>query len=295
MKKCNIVFVCLVMFSITNGQNLTFTDTGLKNYLVHGNCVDLDYDGWGDTIADVNLDGEIQFSEAQALAALSFVDLSQITDTIYSLQELNYFSNLKQLRVYGGSQLQLNEIAGWDLDSLEKLEIEGFALNYIDLSNVNNLEYLTITSVTGTNGQMSGLSFLDIRNGSCPQYFSLFYTEHIVQSCVDSCSIEYNEVLQHMLVPNLPEVNCLFVSNYEAVDKNLPIKLIPNPCEDFVQISNAGSNIISYQLFDVYGKSITSNRFTSGRVELEDVLPGVYYLELILSDNRKLIEKVIKN
>ena len=57
------------------GQTISFSDFGLKQLLLLNNCVDTNSDGQYDHSVDLNLDGQIQVSEALSVTSLEINDL----------------------------------------------------------------------------------------------------------------------------------------------------------------------------------------------------------------------------
>jgi hypothetical protein len=67
----NLFLVCLFLFTlVAKAQTVDIPDANFKNALVNTPCVDTNNDGFGDADADTNNDGEIQFTEAEAILRL---------------------------------------------------------------------------------------------------------------------------------------------------------------------------------------------------------------------------------
>lgn len=155
MKKTfSILLIILPIFCF--GQTINFSDINFKNALLNNNCVDIDNDGFPDTNADTNNDGEIQLTEAE-----SIIGLHLSSSYIQSMNEISYFVNLQHLSVINNnltsldvSQLiylvklyvynnyQLNSLILPQTNSLEELLCFNNILNSLDISNNTNLKIL---------------------------------------------------------------------------------------------------------------------------------------------------------
>lgn len=264
-----------------DAQIITFTDVGLKNYLTNADCVDTNGDSFGDADADMNNDGEIDISEALSVQKFTFENLNQISDTIFDISELNYFSNLRSLSIEGQSQLKIIRIVGLNLDSLKTLIIGNNALEGIDISDVNNLDSLDITGVRGLSGGASGLEYLNLNNNNfASERFTLFYTENIESACVDSIAEEYNIVLSHMN-GNIPNLNCITGVNDEKIFFN-NIIFYPNPTWGKITVPNkfVGNEI---NIVNSIGQQY-SVRVTDEVIDLSHLMLGVYILQIKIDD-----------
>ena len=95
MKVKYLIFLLLTSLTLTqlSGQTISFTDTLFKEVLVNHLCVDNDRDGTPEATADTNGDLEIDVREAAAVQGLI------LNRNVLTLQEINYFKNLKELSV----------------------------------------------------------------------------------------------------------------------------------------------------------------------------------------------------
>ncbi|MEP1097385.1 MAG: MBG domain-containing protein [Cyclobacteriaceae bacterium] len=76
-----------------------------------------------------------------------------------------------------------------------------------------------------------------------------------------------------------------------VVDDLISIRFYPNPASEFLIIDSAEP--ISARLFDLHGKLITQDLSESGRIDIQNVLPGVYILE-IKTDQNILQKRIVK-
>ncbi len=68
--------------------------------------------------------------------------------------------------------------------------------------------------------------------------------------------------------------------------------LYPNPAKETISFKS-GKNIRSVEVLDVTGKKIKSLELDD-EIEIGDLAPGNYYLEILLNDGSKTFEKLIK-
>ncbi len=85
-----IILILTLVSCIARAQIVDIPDPVFKNNLVNHPVVDTNGDGFGDTDADTNDDGEIQVSEAEAV-----IGLYLIVSFINSLEGLQSFVNLE--------------------------------------------------------------------------------------------------------------------------------------------------------------------------------------------------------
>ena len=134
MKNLFLSLIFLLAFTVCNAQIVNIPDANFKNALVNSNCVDTNGDGIGDSDADLNNDGEIQVSEAEAVLNLH-VDFQNIN----SLEGIQSFTNLELL------DCKFNQLTSLDVSqntNLELLFCYSNQLTSIDVSQNPNLELL---------------------------------------------------------------------------------------------------------------------------------------------------------
>ncbi len=277
------IYLYLIIFStFAFGQNIDFEDTLLKNYILTKNCVDTNNDGVFNATADFNNDGEIQFTEALAIERLSFRDNGS-TIYINSITDLNHFTNLKQLVL-----VSIPGITNFETNSFSDLEYLWIGachnLKHIDISNAPNITYLRIEDI-------ADIEYLNLQNGSFPtEYFSLFYSEGILEACVDNITQEYDEVAWHMLNGFLPSVNCA-LSTSDLFMQNL--KIHPNPTNNTISF-NTNLNIESIEIYNLIGEKIAILKTPNNPVDVSNLKNGVYIFKFNSSD-KYFVKKIIRN
>lgn len=78
--------------------------------------------------------------------------------------------------------------------------------------------------------------------------------------------------------------------------KNMEISLFPNPAKNYLLIKSNSSDIISYEIIDVFGKIIKNNfeSKSSFNIKINDIAKGVYFIKL-KTENEIIIKKFVKN
>ena len=138
MKNLYILFIFLFGFTFSNAQIVDIPDANFKNALVNTLCVASGFQESPEWDVDVNNDGEIQVSEAEAV-----VHLAVTNQNIDSLEGLEVFTGLKSFRC------ELNNIAELDMSNCPLLENLSCSLNLISLLNITqnpNLYYINCGS-----------------------------------------------------------------------------------------------------------------------------------------------------
>src|SRR5690606_28086842 len=107
------VYIIILLFitAFTQAQIVNIPDSNFKNALVNTLCVDTDGNSTFDSDADINNDGEIQLSEAQAVLRLNISD-----NSINSLEGIESFTELVLL------YCQYNAIVDLDLSQSSNLQ-----------------------------------------------------------------------------------------------------------------------------------------------------------------------------
>ena len=80
---------------------------------------------------------------------------------------------------------------------------------------------------------------------------------------------------------------------------NIICSAYPNPTNDLliINIDNYNKDNLSYQLYDITGKSLESKKVESNvtSISMKSFLPGIYFLKITDNNNEIKIFKIIKN
>lgn len=284
-----ILLLSLILFPTENviSQIIDFADLELKEYLINELCIDTTNNGFGDIDADLNNDNEIQFTEANSILNIQINDLED-NYLIKSVKDINQFENLNFLRIVQTDSI--TEISNLVLDSLKTLWIGSCAsLRIVDISNLTGLtEDFRVEDI-------DTLDYLNIKNGSIPEYFSLFYSENIHYACVDSIAAEYDEVAWRM-ISGLPTIdNCIPLTTsiqHNETSQNELIKLYPIPTAGIIEI-NTKLLIETVNIFDLKGTLKNIIPVVNNQIDISHFIPGVYILK-IKTENGIINKKVFK-
>ncbi|GAB5565011.1 MAG: hypothetical protein Wins2KO_20740 [Winogradskyella sp.] len=153
MKRFYILLIVLIFSKSSFAQIVDIPDANFKNALLNTNCVDTDGFGGFDADADINNDGEIQVSEAEAVLRLNLSN-----QNIQSLQGILAFTNLETLYFNDNS---VNESLDFtSLTNLVEIEAVSNQIPSMNVSNLTNLEYLQLEANIITSIDFSGCTSL---------------------------------------------------------------------------------------------------------------------------------------
>ncbi len=152
-----IIFCCLFFVAQSaQAQIINIPDANFKNALVNTNCVTTNVNGTTYSDADLNNDGEIQVSEAEAVVGLEIFNRD-----IISLVGIEYFSNLRTLDC-GYNKITTLNIQG--LNNLQTLNCRHNKITTLNIQGLNNLQILdcSYNELTALNVQgLNNLQTLD--------------------------------------------------------------------------------------------------------------------------------------
>ena len=154
-----LTIIAFILFStLSFAQIVNIPNSSFRNTLLNSNCVDIDGDYQGDIPADLNNDGQIQVSEAEAVIGLIVNDRN-----ISSLQGIQSFTNLEFLYCSDNPlstidlsqnidlvtlwcfRTNLTQIDVSDSPNLENYRVFNNSISTVDLSQNPNLEYIDLT------------------------------------------------------------------------------------------------------------------------------------------------------
>lgn len=72
------------------------------------------------------------------------------------------------------------------------------------------------------------------------------------------------------------------LSGIDETNKDIEVCVYPNPADDQIFINNSFKNIISYQIFDITGKTVLSdNSYETGKsIFIKDLKTGIYFIKI---------------
>ena len=73
------------------------------------------------------------------------------------------------------------------------------------------------------------------------------------------------------------------------------ISFYPNPTQGMLYIYNDLTNIKSYELYDITGKTLLSETNAPTEINMMKMAKGVYYLRIEGDNGFSLMKKIIKN
>jgi hypothetical protein len=161
MKKFYITLVTFLFLAVANAQIINFTDNNFKNALINSsettqNIKNLNGDYFK---VDSNDNNEIEINEAFQVSSMD-ISCTNCQNTPYQISNLagiNYFTNLKNLVIYG------NLISSLDVSMLSQLEVlfcQNNQMTTLNVSGLTNLYYLTCGENNLSSLNLSGLTSL---------------------------------------------------------------------------------------------------------------------------------------
>ncbi|AXG73183.1 T9SS C-terminal target domain-containing protein [Flavobacterium arcticum] len=172
--KQKLLFTLLFVAVMANAQIVNIPDVNFKNKLVNAAVATPNaytaQDANGDyMVVDINSDGEIQESEAQAVYRLR-LNNSNITD----LTGIQYFTNLTHLKADNNNNLTLLDIS--NMTNLLDVNVQYCGLTSLDVTGCSNLEKLECGVNQLTSLDLSGASSLEFLTCSNNQLTSIDFS-----------------------------------------------------------------------------------------------------------------------
>ncbi|MGV6829715.1 MAG: T9SS type A sorting domain-containing protein [Flavobacteriales bacterium] len=287
-------FLFFLSFTTISAQIVNIPDDNFKNALLFSPVVDTNGNGLGDSIADLNGDGEIQVSEAEAIFSLiiSYYEIS-------SLEGIENFTNLEILKCRGNFIENINLSSNLNL---RWLHLSTNPLVSIDVSHNLQLQKLWVYN--------NQLIALDVSQN--PNLNSLrCYTNNLVTLNISNNN---NEQLTNFLAYENPNLNCIKVDDVEyainqtqwqiddgvlySEDCNLGINnnsfenfaIYPNPIETILYIKTKRKIIEKIKIINLQGE-IIKEKYDSNKINVSNLVSGLYFVSIHF--NGKIKTKII--
>jgi hypothetical protein len=247
MVKNYIVTLSFFMSLSLTAQIVNIPDANFKDALVNTNCVDNDGIPGGDIDADLNNDGEIQLSEAEAVINGLYVNGRNIG----SLEGIESFSNLINLHC------ESNVLSELDLSQnpiLEALHCGGGNLfSSLDVSGITNLRFLdcsynSLSSLLMNNNSNLEVIYCDSNNLT---QIDLSGTPNLIYL---ACQLNQLTTLDVSDVPNLDGLTCQLNQLTSLDISNNPV-LYRLSCRDnnLVNLNVSNGNNINFSSMWAFG------------------------------------------
>lgn len=309
-----------MLTTLVRAQIVTIPDANFKNALVNTSCVDFDGNGSVDGDVDTNNDGEIQFSEAEAVVFGLYVrdrnisSLLGIESFIY-LERLECSSNsLSSLNISDNTNLNwidcsYNNILNLDVTQnpdLINLRFHNNAISDIDISNNPNLEIFycynndlisldlslkpNLIYLDCFNNQ---LNYLNIKNGNNTNILRMLADGNPNLECVEVDDVVFSNSNPWWRI----DTTAYYSENCElGIEESFygSLKIYPNPTKNIVNIGNYSGHLIkSIKIFDIIGNSVYAEKVNFEQINLANWTNGLYIV-LIETTKNTLSFKVIK-
>ncbi|WP_053002309.1 DUF7619 domain-containing protein [Kordia jejudonensis] len=212
--KQKMLFFFLFISSLTNAQIINFPDFSFKVTLAYTNCVASSYETSATTNVDINNDGEIDISEAEAVEHLVITGGGS---SISDLTGIENFINLKSIRI---SYTLVSSIDLSSIVALEEIRFENNAqlLNFTFGSNANLRRFDCNSNQLLSTIDLSvyvGLTAVYCTNN--PQLTNIILGN---QTNLVELNCKSNQ-LQQLDISNIPNLENLICSENQLVNLNI--------------------------------------------------------------------------
>ncbi len=311
MKVFNSTILLLVLAIVPvslEAQIVNIPNPAFKDILVNRNVLDTDGDFIPDSDVDLNNDGEIQVSEAEAPTLLDITGFG-LTD----IEGIAAFTSLTFLRC---GQNKLDSLENLP-QSITTLEVNENGMVHIDLSNNQALTFLYAPENNFKTLDLSPLDkifscyvplnpeleFLNVKNGNfitsscdrdilgidlCPKLKYICCNENDIE-CVKQIAAETN---QTDILCNTDCDGSDIISTTHELGNNT-ILIYPNPTNNFIKIETYSPLDYRINLYDLTGQLLQSQQ-NGSMLNLSSFSEGLYLLEVFNKmDGKRVIEKII--
>ena len=274
-----------------DAQVINFTDLELKSYLINEPCIDTlsvpHNNGVGQIDADLNNDNEIQWSEMLQVKRVFISDFNG-NYGITSISDLSQFEHLVFLsivQVHG-----ITEVSNLNLVNLKSLRIA-------DCGNIKRIDISDLVGLTESlrlEG-LGGIDYLNIKNGSVANAFSLFYTENIKYACIDSIAKEYDAFSNQggMILGRTPSIDCV-TSVMDVPEAEFMMHIYPNPATEYFTIENADRTVSEVWIYDISGRLVRTIQSGYDQIHISNLEKGAYHVVVFSKDNREVHQLIVQ-
>lgn len=297
MRKIIYFFFLTTFYNLSSAQFVNIPDANFKNVLLTENVIDTDSDSVLDSDLDVNNDNEIDFTEALLLKQLNLGNRN-----ISDLTGLNSFTELEILYVLN------NPVANIPISNLNKLirlycsqttttvidlcGTQVTLLHCYDMPNLTTINlknnYISPDLFFGNSGNIPPLGLPSIMMNNVPNLNSICY------DVGEGTAV--NNALYNL--PNSVSLTTTCTTScYLGVSDNFyqtNLQLYPNPVMEKFFINLNLEVIESVKIYDLFGKSF-SIQGQENTFDISNLQKGIYFVEICTSDNKKYVEKIIKD
>lgn len=265
-------------FKINTSQVVYIPDSNFKNALLNNTPT-----------IDINNDGEIQVSEAQAYGPYLNVGGKNISDLtgIEAFTGLTFLAcngnNLTKLNIDKNINLTVLYCAGNQIEKLslvkntqlENLSSWSCNLKTINVANGRN-SILTTFNVTNN----PNLECIQIDNGFTP--YSSWGKDNTASYSTFPCANSIN--------PILPDKIAMGPTPLGGYKTHADISIYPNPTSEILHIK--GDNIDKIEIYNLNGIKVLET--TSSTLDVSKLSTGIYSIQMITAKNESILKKFVK-
>lgn len=84
------------------------------------------------------------------------------------------------------------------------------------------------------------------------------------------------------------------LNNHDA-NFNIPVSLYPNPSSDYIEVrTNNEITINSIEIYDLLGRKCLNTTLINNRIDINQLISGVYTLNMHTTDGITISKKIVK-
>lgn len=310
MKQFIYIFIALLVCQISYSQFTTIPDPNFEQTLIDLGLDDvLDGQVLTTNISNV-IELDISFEDIEDITGIEdFVALETLDASDNLLTSIDVSNNLNLIFLW----VSFNELTSIDLSNnlnLEQVTLDGNQISNLDVSFLDNLASLwidenLISTLDLSNNPLldelycgfnPNLSFINIKNGE-NEIIEIFDAEEIAtnaciqvddaQAATNASTFPYNQ--WEVDATAIFSEDCSLSLNNISTSNFV---FYPNPIKDYLFIQDI--SIVGYNIYEVTGKLVESDKMTEKYINLKHLKKGVYLIEFIIDENQKIVKKVVK-
>lgn len=265
----------------------------------------------------MNLALERLFTGNTAITSLNLTNNSLLKFLDITNNNFSGGINLSHQPLLEEFQASAAQLSALDLSNNLNLKALGITNNYIPTINVSHLSQLRMfhagnnlfTSLDLSNNP--SLVYIDFMGNQLMKYINLKngFNQNIIWQtnydyqfmpqltgiCVDDPTSIYGNKVKIAVGNNvLVTSNCSLLSTQEAPQKNLSLKVFPNPTDDILYVETQ-EKLIDYSIFSMSGQKISADIFRNDEknVNVKNLLQGNYIIQ-IKTNRQTYTNKIVK-
>lgn len=296
--KLNLSFFLFLVFMTSKAQIINIPDNNFKNALINDLVADINGNNIFDSNVDTNNDGEIQISEAESVLKLNIANKN-----ISSLNGIEYFTNLTELRCEENNLTELVLSHNLELYNLFCNDNQLSNLNVINCINLNRihcnynnlteLDFSLNSNLYAINCDDNQLTSLNVKNGNNTNLFQMWCDYNTNLLCIQVDNVTYSNNATNWVKEDSAMYSEMCENlSIEDVLNSKSIKLFPNPVKNTLSIETT-EDITNIKIYSINGKLLIQEK-NNLNIDLSKLDKGLYFIQFYI--NEEIVSKeIIKN